>query len=258
MNYIIQNNSLTVQGIIIVFYTVNRCPMTCKVLPVKFNYQQNKCVYLFVQVNRLGFANHSLSSSHVQRPSRRVEVSAPWSPELSRFNYTTPRYRSNGAYAFPEFSQSYRVGTLLDHSHGSGSFRRYAFSEVPHGTQLHALTSTHSSVRRRTPRQTAGPQPAFVNAALEQSGKYSLLWSPNQTANKQEKHTSQGQNDMVLGAVQPDNGLSWLAQLKRNGQRPRRLNSYPPSVASMEVDKGRQVEVDLPVPQIQMHNVMTL
>lgn len=185
-------------------------------------------------------------------------MSPPRGPEFPRFNYTTPRYGSYGAYTLPETSQSYRVGPPLDHPYGSGSFRHYAFSEVPRGTQLHASNSVHRSVRRRTQRQAAGPQPVFVNAALEQSDECGSPWSHNRTANKQEKPTSHGQDDMVLGAVEADDGLSWLAQLRRNDQRPRRLNSYPPSVASMEVDKGRQVEVDLPVEQIQTQNVMTL
>lgn len=185
-------------------------------------------------------------------------MSPPQSPEVPRFNHTTPSYGSYGAYTLPETSQSYRVGPLLDRSRGSGSFRRYAFSEVPHGTQLHASTSIHRSARRRTQRQTALPQPVFVNAALGQSGEYGSPWSPNRTAIRQENPSSHRQNDMVLGAVQPDEGLSWFAQLKRNGQRLRRLNSYSPSVASIEVDTGRQVDVDLPVQQIQTQHVTTL
>lgn len=162
----------------------------------------------------------------MQRPSRRVEVSPPPTPEFLKFNYT-PRWGSYGAYTFPEHSQSYRVGTL-DHSRGSDSFGRYAFSEVPRGSQLHtSSSSTHRSVRRRSQRQTAGPQ---------QSGEYGFRWGDNQTAVKQDKWFLHRKNDMVLGAVQPVSS--------------RRMNSYPHSDISMELD--------LPVQQAKMQNVMTL
>ncbi|XP_026216905.1 plakophilin-2 [Anabas testudineus] len=175
-----------------------------------------------MKVNGLDFSR----PSHVQRPSRRVEVSPPPTPEFLKFNYT-PRWGSYGAYTFPEHSQSYRVGTL-DHSRGSDSFGRCAFSEVPRGSQLHtSSSSTHRSVRRRSQRQTAGPQ---------QSGEYGFRWGDNQTAVKQDKWFLHRKNDMVLGAVQP---VSF-----------RRMNSYPHSDISMELD--------LPVQQAKMQNVMTL
>lgn len=226
--------------------------MVCKVLPEEFNYQQSKCVYLFLQVNGLGFTYGSLSSNHVRRPSRRVEVSPPQTPALPHFNYTTPRYGSYGAHTFTETSHSPTVGTQLDHKFGSDSFRRYAFSEVPRDTHLHRSTSTYRGYRQKTLRQTTGPQPVFANPALEQNGERGSPWSQNQTAVKHEKRTLQRQNDKVLGAIQLDDGL------RRNGQRLRRINSFPASVISMEVDRGRQVEVHLPTQQTQTQNVMSL
>lgn len=204
----------------------------------------------FPQVKELGFTNRSLSNNNVLRPFRRVEVSPAQSPELprSRFNYSTHRY---GTYTHPGPSQSHRGGTLLDHSLGSDSFRRYAFSEAPHVTRSLASTSADKTFRRRSLRQTAAPQPVLANAAFQPSGEYGSRWDHNQTIVKQDKNTMQGQSgDMMLGAIQPQEGLSWLAQIRRS------VNSYPPSVTSVEVDMGRQME--LPIQQIHAQNIITL
>ncbi|XP_031169469.1 plakophilin-2 isoform X1 [Sander lucioperca] len=203
-----------------------------------------------MKVKELGFTNRSLSNNNVLRPFRRVEVSPAQSPELprSRFNYSTHRY---GTYTHPGPSQSHRGGTLLDHSLGSDSFRRYAFSEAPHVTRSLASTSADKTFRRRSLRQTAAPQPVLANAAFQPSGEYGSRWDHNQTIVKQDKNTMQGQSgDMMLGAIQPQEGLSWLAQIRRS------VNSYPPSVTSVEVDMGRQME--LPIQQIHAQNIITL
>lgn len=180
------------------------------------------------------------------------------SPELprSRFNYSTLRY---GTYTHPGLSQSHRVGSMLDRSFGCDSFRRYAFSEAARVTRPHVSTAAHGSFRRRSFRQTAAPQPVFANAVFQQNGDYGSRWNHNQAVVKQEQHTVQGASgDMMLGGVQPDDSLSWLAQVRREGQGLRRLNSYPPSVVSLEVDIGRQMDVELPIQQIQAQNVMTM
>uniref|UniRef100_A0A8C9YK04 Plakophilin 2 n=1 Tax=Sander lucioperca TaxID=283035 RepID=A0A8C9YK04_SANLU len=154
---------------------------------------------------------------------------------------------SNGNVPF----ESHRGGTLLDHSLGSDSFRRYAFSEAPHVTRSLASTSADKTFRRRSLRQTAAPQPVLANAAFQPSGEYGSRWDHNQTIVKQDKNTMQGQSgDMMLGAIQPQEGLSWLAQIRRS------VNSYPPSVTSVEVDMGRQME--LPIQQIHAQNIITL
>ncbi|XP_029318112.1 plakophilin-2 isoform X2 [Cottoperca gobio] len=207
-----------------------------------------------MKVNGLSVTNSSLSSHHVRSPSRRVEVSPPPSPELarSRFNYSTPRY---GTYTHPGPAHSHRVGTLLTYSLGSESFRRYALSEAPHVARPLAATSAHGTFCRRTMRQTAGPQPVFATAAFQQSGEYGSPWSPNQSVVKRDKNTLQGhRGDMI----QPeDGGFSWLSQVRRKGQGLRRLNSYPPSVTTVEVDLGRQMEVELPLQPIHAQNVVT-
>ncbi|KAI3366778.1 hypothetical protein L3Q82_009438, partial [Scortum barcoo] len=182
-----------------------------------------------MKINGPSFTNHSLSSDHVRRPSRRVEVSPPQSPEhpRSRFNYSTLRY---GTFTHPGPSHLHRMGTLLDHSFRSNSFYRYAHSEVPRVTRPQASTAELGSFGRTSFRQTAAPQPAFSSAAFQQSGDFRTLWCDDQTFVKQEKHMAQGQSrDMMRGSGRPDEGLSWLAQIKREGQGLRRLNSYPPS-----------------------------
>ncbi|XP_028426517.1 plakophilin-2 [Perca flavescens] len=193
-----------------------------------------------MKVKGLGLANRSLSSNHVLRPFRRVEVSPPQSPELprSRFNYSTPRY---GTYTHPGPRQSHRGGTLLDHSLGSDSFHRYAFSEAPRVKRSLASTSADRTFHRRSLRQTATPQPVFANAAFQPSGEYGSCLDHNQTIVKQDKNT-----------------FSWLAQLRRDCRGHHRQNSYPPSVNSVEVDMGRQTEVELPIQQMYAENIITM
>lgn len=211
-------------------------------------------------MNGLGLTDRSLSNNHLRRPSRRVEVSPPPSPEFhrSRFNPSSLRYST---YTHPGPSQSHRVGTLLDHSFTADSFRRYAFSEAPCGTRPLASTSAYGNIRQKSLRQTAAPPPppVFANAAFQQSVEYGSGWGRNQSIVKKERHTVQRQSgEMILGAVQPDDGLSWLAQVRREGQGLHRLNSYPPSVTSVEVDMGKQMEVEPPIQHINTQNVMTL
>ncbi|GAA6228207.1 plakophilin-2 isoform X1 [Lates japonicus] len=212
-----------------------------------------------MKVNGLSFTNRSLSSSHIRRPSRRVEVSPPPSPGLSRgrFSYSIHRF---GTCTLPGPGQSHRVNTLQD----SDTFRRYAFSEAPRGTLPHASTSAYGSFRQRSLRQIAGQQPLFANAAFQQSGAYGSHWNRNQSIVKKERRTMQGKSCDVMpgaalpGAAQHDEGLSWLAQVRNDDLGLRRLNSYPPSVTSMEVDMGRQMEEELPIQPIQAQTVTTL
>uniref|UniRef100_UPI0037E962C8 plakophilin-2 n=1 Tax=Semicossyphus pulcher TaxID=241346 RepID=UPI0037E962C8 len=204
------------------------------------------------KVNGLGYANHSLSTNHVRRPSRRVEVSPPPSPEIPRFTYSTHRYAT---YTHPGPSQSHR----LEHALGSDSFHRYAFSEAPDVRRPLASTSTQGSFRQRSLKQTVAPQPVYPNAAFHQSGEFSPRRSQKQTIVKQDKQTLKGQHgDMMLGSKQPDHGFSWLAQIRREDQRLRRLNSYPPSITSMEVDMGGQMDVEPSIQPIKTQNVITV
>ncbi|TKS90877.1 Plakophilin-2 [Collichthys lucidus] len=207
----------------------------------------------------MGSTNCSFSNNHLRRPSRRVEVSPPPSPEYprSRFNCSTLRY---GTYSHPGHSQSHRFsGTLaLDRSFGSDSFHRYAFSEMPRPLWPQTSTARHGSFRRTSVRQTAAA-PQFASAAFQQNGEYDSRWGHNQSVAKQDKHTFQGQaGTMMLGATQTDESRSWFAQMRRAAQQQSMRKSYPPSVISMEVDTGRPMEVDLPIQQIQAENVTTL
>lgn len=183
-------------------------------------------------------------------------MSPPPTPEFprSRFNHSAFYY---GTYSHPGPSQSRRVGTLLDHSFASDSFRRYAFSEAPHVTQLHASTAPVERFQQKSLRRTTAPQ--FANTAFQQSVKYGSRRSYSQTVVEEEKRIAQGQSgDMMLGAIQPDEGLAWLAQVRRVGQQLSRMKSYPPTVTSVEVDMGRQLEIESPIQQIQAQNFMTL
>ncbi|KAG7496128.1 plakophilin-2 [Solea senegalensis] len=207
------------------------------------------------KVNGFTFTNRSLSNSRVRRPSRRVEVSPPPSPGFprSRFNYSTLRF---GTYTHPGPTQPQMTGTLHDRTFASDSFLRYAFSEAPRGTRPHASTPTHGSFRQRSLRQTAAaaPPPVFANKAFQRSGgDYGSHLSHNRTSFKQERS-----GDVMLGAVQPDEGLSWLTHVRRNAHGLHRLNSYPPSVTSVDADVSRQMELELPFQQIHRQNVANL
>ncbi|XP_074554557.1 plakophilin-2 isoform X2 [Halichoeres trimaculatus] len=200
-----------------------------------------------MKMNGYSFTSKAYTTNHARRPSRRVEVSPPPSPDFP-LRYAT--------YTHPGPRQLHRMGTLLDKL-DSDSFQRYAFSEVPCIRRPQASTSTLGSFRGMSQRQTAAPQPVFANAAFQQNGDYVSRWSQSQSVVKQDKQMVQSKQ-MMLGANQPDEGLVWLAKVRRDGQKLNRLNSYPPSVTSMEVDFGRQVEVETPIQQIQTQNVTTL
>lgn len=183
-------------------------------------------------------------------------MSPPTTPEFLRspFKHNIHRY---GMYTHPRPSHSHRAGSLLDHSFPSDSFRRYAASEVLRKTGFHASTVPLERFHQKSLRWTEAPQPVFANEAFQQSIKYGSGPSHSHDA-EQERRVAQGQSgEMVLGATQPDECMAWLAQVRRECQERHRM-SHSASVASMEVDLGRQLEVDSPIQQIQAHNVKTL
>lgn len=183
-------------------------------------------------------------------------MSPPTTPEFLRSPFKH-NIHSYGMYTHPRPSHSHRAGSLLDHSFGSDSFRRYAASEVPRKTGFHASTVPLERFHQKSLRWTEAPQPVFANEAFQQSIKYGSGPS-NGRAAEQERRVAQGQSgNVVLGATQPDEGMAWLAQVRREGQERSRM-SHSASVASMEVDLGRQLEVESPIQQIQTHNVRTL
>lgn len=212
-------------------------------------------MYVFQQMNGYSFTNKAYLTNHSRRPSRRVEVSPPPSPDIHRnlLSYGTQRYAT---YTHPGPRQLHRMGTMLDHTMNSDSFQRYAFSEVPCIRRPQASTSTMGSFRGTPHRQTAA-QPVFANAAFQQNGDFGSRWSQSHSIVKQDKQMVQSKQ-MMLGSNQHDEGLAWLAKVRRDGQKLNRLNSYPPSVISMEVDFGRQVEGEPPIQQIQTQSVTTL
>ncbi|XP_041819980.1 plakophilin-2 [Chelmon rostratus] len=207
-----------------------------------------------MKVNGLGYTDRFISSNRVQRPSRRVEVSPLQSPVFprSRFNLSTLRH---GTYTHP--GPRDRASTMLDRSFGSNSFRRYAFSDAPRATRPQPSTAAFENFRRRSLRQTASSAPVFANAPFQQ--RYGSQRSNNQPVVKQQKNVVQGRSgDGMLGASQPDEGLSWLARLRREGEELHKPKSYPPSVTSDVVDNGQQIEVELPIQRIQTNNVTPL
>lgn len=207
----------------------------------------------FPQLN--GYTNYPLSNNHMRKPSRRVEVSPPPSPGLprSRFHYSTLRFGTHPGLSYPQ-----RSGPVQDHTFGPDSFQRYAFSEAQRGSRAQVSTTAQGSIRQRSLRQTPAPLPVFANAGYQQSADYyGSRWSHNQTLSR--RHTTLERSaDVALGRVQPEDGASWSAQIRRNAQALRRLNSYPPTATSLEVDMGRQMDEELPLQQIQSQNSLTL
>ncbi|KAM3588118.1 uncharacterized protein V6R79_021657 [Siganus canaliculatus] len=207
------------------------------------------------KMNGFGFTTHSLSTIHVRKPSRRVEVSPPPSPQF-RFRplkYSTLRY---GTHTHPGPRQSHNTGTLLDRSFGSDSFRQYSFSEVASPVQPRASSALFNSVISYRPsfRQAAPQHARFESSGFQQNNKFISRQSRSQNVIKQEKRTMQGQ----IGPTRNGEGLSWLAKMRRDAQEGHKIQSHPPSVASMEVDTKRQVEVAPPTQLIQTHNVTTV
>ncbi|XP_068163157.1 plakophilin-2 [Antennarius striatus] len=190
--------------------------------------------------NGMDFNHSSFSSRRVRKPSRRVDVSPPPTQEGSYcyFNHSTPRY---GMYTHPG---THRMGPPPDYSFGCDSYHRYAYSEAPRVGRGHISAATLGRIHQRALRQTSvpPPPPAYANADFQQSGDYGLFWNHNQSA------------DVMLGAVQPDEGFAWLAQVRR-GAVQRQLSS-PPHLTCMEVDMGRPVEVDAPIQEAQVHDTL--
>ncbi|KAM3859005.1 plakophilin-2 [Diretmus argenteus] len=210
-----------------------------------------------MKVNGMGFNDQYFSNGHVRRPSRRVEVSPTPSPELSRshMTYGTLRFAN---YTLPGPSQPPRMGPLLDHSFGSDSFRRYAFSEVPHGTRLHMSTFSPGSYGYKSVKQTAGPQPLIPDGTFQHSPNGSFR-RPYQTGVQREMDSVKRQAGYgTISASQRPEGLAWIAQVRKEAQGLGRQNSYPPSAVSMEVDSTRRRGAEFPIQQIQRKNATAL
>lgn len=212
--------------------------------------------YFFAQVNGWGSLNNSLSSSHVRRPSRRVEVSPPQTPERPhrRFNHSSIYY---GTYSHPALSQLHRVNTLLDRSYASDSCGQYAFSEGPRVAHLQTSSAPRERLHQRSFRRPA-VQSVFPEAAFEQSVSCGPHRSYSLAVDEEEECLAQGRcGDFPPDAAQKDDDLAWLANSRRQTRKLSRMMSYPPTFNCAEGDMGRQLEVDPPVQQMQAQNITT-
>ncbi|KAK7913586.1 hypothetical protein WMY93_013797 [Mugilogobius chulae] len=177
-----------------------------------------------MKVNGLGVSNRSLST----KPCRRVEVTPPPSPEAHQHRLMFGTHRM-GTYTVPGPAQLNRI--MLDRSLSSDFHHRYAFSDGPR-----FMRPQKSSARQRSFRHPPLPQPVFEDQVfypkVEQSN--SSRWSQKQSSRKLDHHSvGHGLNGV------PESGSAWLSRVRGSNQALRRLNSYPPSATSMEVDTTR-------------------
>ncbi|XP_077401343.1 plakophilin-2 [Vanacampus margaritifer] len=161
------------------------------------------------------------SMERVRRPSRRVEVSPPATPDKAQCHFSF-----NGRHfvtsTLPVRSLSHRNCSLLGRS--PGLHQRYALSEAPRS-------------------RWAPP-----NASTPVNGSW-RLWSDASFG--QRGHES-GWNRSTF---QQSEGMLVAPQLPSKSQRLLRLNTYPPSGNSVEVDVGGRAGAE--PQQIQANNVST-
>lgn len=210
-----------------------------------------------LQVNGVGFSNHSLSSGHEKKPSRRVEVSPPRTPTSpsSRFSRSAFFYST---YSHPPPSQPRRRCLLPDYSFCSDTFRPYAFSEVPRLqtsapplADLFQRKSNGQSARRSSSRsrwQTA------TTAALAAANAATAVAEEEEEVEVKEdlRQTAQGQCAEMSAAVQTDGSLAWLAKVRSESQQLQRLTSYESKGTSVEVD------ADPPIQKAQAHTLAAM
>ncbi|XP_072311032.1 plakophilin-2 [Eucyclogobius newberryi] len=178
-----------------------------------------------MKVNGLGLSNRSLST----KPCRRVEVTPPPSPEAHHHRLMFGTHRI-GMYTVPGPAQLNRI--MLDRSLSSDFHHRYAFSDGPRFLRPHKSSASH---RQRSFRHAALPQPVFDDEVLHPNLEPSngSRWSQKQSSSKREH--GHGLN----GTVAAETGSAWLSRVRGSTHALRRLNSYPPSATSMEVDTTR-------------------
>ncbi|CAL1568776.1 unnamed protein product [Knipowitschia caucasica] len=195
-----------------------------------------------MKVNGLGLSNPSLAF----KPCRRVEVTPPPSPGAhQRRMFGSHRM---GLYTVPGPAQLYQIP--LDRSLSSDFYHRYAFSDGP---RFMRTQRSNAGSRQRSFRRAALPQPVFEDEVLHSNAerRNSSRWSQRQISSKQEHH-SMGHGLNVV--VPPESGSAWLSRVRGSTHALRRLNSYPPSATSLEVDTTRH-DVNVPV---QTSNVTAL
>lgn len=177
------------------------------------------------QVN--GFGCTLSSSERVRRPSRRVEVSPPGTPDKAQrhFNFHSRHF---GSCSLPVSSPSHRNCSLLGRS--LGSHQRHVLSEALQRAPTDASTpAADGSVR------------FWSDASFRQRG-YESSW------NESAFQHSEG----MLVAPQFRDGLPWMS----TRQKLLRLNTYPPSGNIMEMDAVGRAGAELQ--QIQANNISTM
>lgn len=153
-------------------------------------------------------------------------------------------------------SHSPKVGT---HLAKSASFHHHVFSDLPHSTQRSAYTPARRNVQQRTFRQILGLQSVPANAAFRKNGEYGSPWTYRQSTVKPTKKMQRRNGDTMFSSIQPEDGMFGLKQKTERGHhKSLRVNSYPPSVSSVETDAGRRAATQLPIKQMHAQNVTKL
>ncbi|XP_054608664.1 plakophilin-2 isoform X2 [Dunckerocampus dactyliophorus] len=119
-------------------------------------------------VNGCGYNSFSLScTEHVRRPSRRVEVSPPVSPETPQRHFVFNGRHFSTTCTMPGRSASHRNCSLLGRS--PGSHQRYALSEVPRWAPRHASTPSNGSFRLWSDASFRGLESGWNDSVFHQS-----------------------------------------------------------------------------------------
>nr|XP_057934261.1 plakophilin-2 isoform X2 [Doryrhamphus excisus] len=119
-------------------------------------------------VNGCGYNSVSLScTEHVRRPSRRVEVSPPVSPETPQRQFVFNGLHFSTPCTLPGRSASHRNCSLLGRS--LGSHQRYALSEVPRWAPRHASTPSNGSFRLWSDASFRGLESGWNDSVFHQS-----------------------------------------------------------------------------------------
>ncbi|XP_061618794.1 plakophilin-2 isoform X2 [Phyllopteryx taeniolatus] len=176
-----------------------------------------------------GFGCSLSSTERVRRPSRRVEVSPPGTPDTAQRHFVF-NGRHFGTSTLLARSVSHRNCSPLGRS--LGSQKHYALSEAPRWVRTNPSMPANGSVR------------FWSDASFRQRGHESG-WNESGW-NESAFHQSEG---MVAAPRLRD--VTWMSK----SHRLLRLNTYPPSGNSLEVDMGGRAGAELH--QIQANNVST-
>ncbi|KAM9771538.1 plakophilin-2 isoform X1 [Syngnathus typhle] len=171
-----------------------------------------------------GFGCSLSTSECVRRPSRRVEMSPPRTPDKAQHHFN---FRHLSTSTLPVRSLSHRNCSQLGRS--PASRQRYALSEAPRWAAINPSSPANGSFR------------IWSDASFRQGG-FESSW--NESAFQQ--------NEGMAVTPHLRDGLPWMSK----SQRLLRLNTYPPSGNSMEVDMVGRAGVELQ--QVQANNLSPL